>query len=427
MKITVEAFHKQSWVAVGTWEPRKEDENRGFAGRGVWRYDMDFVLENIHKPLEGPSLGLPVVFDSIALGHWPAFLLDLLPAGPARKEWLDLLRLPNGPAADLPLLQHAGRAPVGNLRIRHPSRIGLAQGFPRSEILSRHQRFLVYMRESMVNQLGAPGDTPYSALDSQGAAPKYLLTEDTHGMWWAEGTLADENCAKFWLVKFPRGRHSSDTLILRSEALYAEIARAWGGHVAHALLWEQDILFVPRFDRERLADGSILRHGLETLCSAMGIAEFGHTFRHEELCACIAKYSSNPAADLLEYLRRDILNLALANSDNHARNTSFLKQNANVRLSPLYDFAPMELDPEGISRQVRWQGETLYTLPWNPIAELLSPWVSQDALRAFLCEISFHLERLPQTMSDLQVPAPLIEYCQDRWPQMLKSIREYLT
>jgi serine/threonine-protein kinase HipA len=69
--------------------------------------------------------------------------------------------------------------------------------------------------------------------------------------------------------------------------------------------------------------------------------------------------------------------IALRNTDNHGRNSAFLKYaDGTVKLSPLYDFAPMFLDPEGIPRSSRW-GKELEPIPgrpdWGKVAESFSP------------------------------------------------------
>jgi len=130
-----------------------------------------------------------------------------------------------------------------------------------------------------------------------------------------------------------------DRTVLEAERSCVEIARGWGLHCGKPLRWERDCLFVPRFDR-MVTPAGVARLGLESLCSALGVAEFGHVFTHEELCRAIARFSSAPDLDLLEYVSRDVLNLALANSDNHGRNTAFLKDGHTVRLSPIFDLAP---------------------------------------------------------------------------------------
>jgi serine/threonine-protein kinase HipA len=62
--------------------------------------------------------------------------------------------------------------------------------------------------------------------------------------------------------------------------------------------------------------------------------------------------------DLLEYIQRDIANVILGNKDNHARNTALLRfEDGRVELTPLFDFTPMYLDPEGIARACRWAAE----------------------------------------------------------------------
>jgi len=59
---------------------------------------------------------------------------------------------------------------------------------------------------------------------------------------------------------------------------------------------------------------------------------------------------------VLEYLKRDVANLALGNKDNHARNTAVQRDfESHVALTPLYDFAPMYLHPDGIARCIRWE------------------------------------------------------------------------
>ena len=51
-----------------------------------------------------------------------------------------------------------------------------------------------------------------------------------------------------------------------------------------------------------------------------------------------------------------MLNLALRNTDNHARNTAVQRLvDGSIQLTPLYDFAPMYLDPELIVRGCVWR------------------------------------------------------------------------
>ena len=61
------------------------------------------------------------------------------------------------------------------------------------------------------------------------------------------------------------------------------------------------------------------------------------------------------AAEVTEYVLRDVLNLALGNPDNHGRNTALAKDiDGCVRLTPLFDFCPMRLDASGVRRSTTW-------------------------------------------------------------------------
>jgi len=423
MDCPIDIHTTEGWRRIGVWIPDPESLDRGIAGGGRWAYDMDWVLDHLDQPWMAASLAFPLSLDSTRLSHWPAFLLDLLPAGPARDRWLRLLGQRNGPAADWPLLLHAGRAPVGNLRLAHarqwtPESV---RGFALEDVLAHADAFLDFMQDTQETQFGARNDSPYSAADTQGAAPKYLLTQDDAGLWWAEGTLEDPRCRAFWLVKYPRGRQAVDRTILRAEGACLEIARSWGLRCGESTRWERDCLFIPRFDRVVEPD-RIVRLGLESLCSSLGIAEFGHEFRHEDLCGAIAKFATDPVTELLEYAARDLLNLALGNSDNHARNTSFLKDGSVVRLSPLYDVAPMELDPEGIRRATRWAGETARLPDWSRVADTLSRWMDRPLAVAHLRRFVPHLEALPRTAVSHGLPAEVVAHCQARWSRLADDL-----
>lgn len=49
------------------------------------------------------------------------------------------------------------------------------------------------------------------------------------------------------------------------------------------------------------------------------------------------------------------LKIHASKTPNHARNTSILRNPSNtITLAPMYDFAPMYMDPEGVPRSCRW-------------------------------------------------------------------------
>ena len=248
------------------------------------------------------------------------------------------------------------------------------------------------------------------ASDVQGVAPKLLLNQDHRGAWHAEGRLADQDVRSHWLVKRPRGDRAADRKVLRNEAAYMRVADQLGLNVFAELEWEDDNLFVPRFDRY-VRDGVVERYGMESLYSAVGVADYGVRTPHEQLCDVILEYSSQPDDDLLEYVKRDIANVVMGNKDNHGRNTALLRyESGNVVLAPLFDFAPMYLDPEGIVRVCRWSGdlEIAGDPEWGRVIEFYPD--RRSALRTALREFGQRLERLPDIMDDCGVDDDIVEY-----------------
>lgn len=276
-------------------------------------------------------------------------------------------------------------------------------GFPRGDIIEQKKHFLDYAEERGAHVAGASS--------VQGEAPKYLLAEDHAGMFHAEGALPDERVKKFWLVKFPRGRRTDERnqQVVRNEAPYLEVARNFGIRTGDPLVYEDNVLFVPRFDR-KVSGVRIERLGMHSLYAVANIAQYGAAVRHDIYCRALAKVVVDPVEEIQEYLRRDILNLALRNTDNHGRNTAILRTNGQINLSPLFDFAPMFLDPEGIGRISRWEDEQPGSQPeWAAICEKLKNFIDPVETRNWLAGLGEDVKRLPETMQDCQVDDIIIE------------------
>ncbi len=74
---------------------------------------------------------------------------------------------------------------------------------------------------------------------------------------------------------------------------------------------------------------------------------------------------------MLEYIKRDIANLALLDKDNHARNPAVQPDfNGHIALTPLYDFAPLYLYPDGIARRIRWENNDNGQPDWKRVLDL---------------------------------------------------------
>jgi serine/threonine protein kinase HipA of HipAB toxin-antitoxin module len=186
----------------------------------------------------------------------------------------------------------------------------------------------------------------------QGEWPKLLLTQDRQGLLHLDHVLGDEDAARHFIVKFSRGSDAALAQILRHEPVYMDLARRLGLRVHAPLQLEGRVLFIPRFDRRVVAAGAgqvVERLAQESIASLTGYSGFDGVPSHDEVCRALVARCSDPQAEVLEYLRRDVANLALGNKDNHARNTALQRDfSGQVRLTPLFDFAPMYLHPTGL-------------------------------------------------------------------------------
>jgi serine/threonine-protein kinase HipA len=353
----------------GAWRDAAEVEilspERGIASPARTSYEVDYWADLASVDgMTGPvrdrravSVTQPVVVDTYTTSGWPAWLLDLMPQGAARTR---IAReegfRPDDPAVEPRLLIRAGGCPVGNVRIRdawaaEQERIhGLFCPPLRDEDLEgRTETFLDVVDRFSLIASGSSG--------VQGEWPKALMTRSGRdGFWYPDPFVPSDEGAEHVIIKLLKSGSDADRLILEAEAPYLELARSFGLRTGAPLRYRPGVLILPRFDRSVTPEG-VLLHGQESLISAMGVSGFGVSRTHEAYLQVISAYSDDPAADRLEYLMRDVLNLACGNPDNHGRNTALSRPSSGgIRLSPLFDFAPMRLSDAGIARQSRWSG-----------------------------------------------------------------------
>ncbi len=409
MECHIQLFLEGAWKTAAVFEPDPRTLDRGIAGGGWLQYDTEYAVNYRGNKAAELVPGLMVGFELFRYQEWPAFLVDLLPGGAGRRAWLRRLEVEkDGPHMDWHLLTRGAGAPPGNIRIAEavptPAPDQFKIGFPRRDIIEQREHFLDYAEERGAHVAGASS--------VQGEAPKYLLVEDRHGMFHAEGALADSQAEKFWLIKFPRGRRADERnqQVLRNEAPYLEVARKFGIRTGEPLIYDDDVLFVPRFDRKVSGRGRIERIGMHSLYALANIPGFGAAIHHDTYCLALAKVVADPVRELKEYLRRDVLNLALRNTDNHGRNTAVLRTDGNIRLSPIFDFAPMFLDPEGIGRVSRWEDERPGSQPdWALICERFKSVLPVAETRTWLAGLGEQVRRLADTMQACRVEDDIIQ------------------
>ncbi|KQV30379.1 phosphatidylinositol kinase [Rhizobium sp. Root1203] len=435
MDLELEIHHDGKWHVGAVVEIKEPD--LGAIGGTVLTYDLDYWMENVGKDLENNqttrdlravSVADPVDLENHRRKTWPPFLLDLMPSGRARIRLAEALKIdPDAKTSELPLLLRGAGSPVGNVRIKQAAKLdaervaGLAKvGVTEEEIFGRSDRFIEIVDYFSIIASGSSG--------LQGVWPKVAMTKAKDGLYYPDPLVEDADAVDHVIVKLLRSSSERDATILSSEAIYAAIAKEIGLNVDEPSRHENGVLVIPRFDR-RIAGDGVLRLGQESIVSAANIAEFAYLGRHEQYIDVLKAVSSHPFADIVEYVKREVANQALGNSDNHGRNTALSKRvDHTVGLSPLFDFAPMRLAPESIARSTRW-GVMLKThsdhMPdWNIIAESIFPDDTTLAGKLIdeLAEFATKLETAPGLAKQLGAHEDVLTIAMSRCDEIVRSL-----
>lgn len=422
MDLTVETFWQGSWHFTAVVS--LSDETRGYLGPSRVEYEIDyfanqaaaeFVDEDSIRDARALSVQYPANLAAYSRQTWPPFMLDLMPQGHARRTLAEHLRIGiDARESDLPLLMSAAGNPIGNIRIREASeaeeqrlakvgRIGVTE----ADILGCSELFMDVVNRFQTIASGSSG--------LQGEWPKVSMTLATDGLYYPDSFVRDDEAIKHIIVKLPRSSNERDRLILEAEAGYSRLALEIGLKVHEPSAYGKGLLVIPRFDRS-VEDGRLLRLGQESMVSALGVAEFGYIGSHEDYIGVLRYNSDEPYRDIVEYVKRDIANRAFGNPDNHGRNTALSKGPwGSLRLSPLFDFAPMRLAVEGIARSTRWEAMRSThrdTSPdWLEVCQAVFPENAQTAL-GLLDEIGAFAEKLLslKNLDEFGIPQAVISH-----------------
>jgi serine/threonine-protein kinase HipA len=414
----------------GAWQPcaeiaLRDATNPSRYGPTTLRYEPDYAIRNLHaRDFRAVGVRSPVDLAVHPFAAWPSFLIDLVPQGAARKR---LERASPAGLTDWELLERGAANPAGNLRVRQSQAIASRAhpGFTLEEMIERGDAFLDY-----AYQIGA---TVAGATDTQGEAPKFWVAQDMQGRWHPDSGQFGADVRRYALLKFPvpeAGARAVD--ILRHEAAYQKVARAMGVRVTAELPEFIDgALLIPRFDRRVGRTGGI-RLGMESVYSITGILDSARAaLPHHQVLIELHRCCTDFAEEILEYFRRDILNLVLGNRDNHGRNTAILKDtDGSIRLAPVFDFGPAYLDARAIVRVIRWDAEYGGRVDWSEVlanletrfedVQVKPPNLTEvaDALRDFGKQLAV----LPQTMRECGVDKSIVEARRDSVDELTRSL-----
>lgn len=409
-KITVEKYSESEWLPAATlsWDDTKN------------RCEMDILWGSDSHSV---SLGL---HPEDTFFHWkqdnrsgnaiiPPFLYDLLPQGSARDSMLQILHLTSRDArADLPILMSGAVNPIGNLRLSSAVKFWKPMlddaklhkdryRFTTKQVVDRDEEFVEAMR--LFGFIASGGGS------IQGASPKFLLTKDQDGYFMPDLMADDHEAYEHYIVKYPRSKHESDAAILKHEVMYMQVADRLGLRSSAPPVTIEDSLWMHRFDRAVDPNGVIRLHQ-ESIMSVAGLAGFGQSLTHESVLRILNSRASHPDLEILEYIKRDMLNVVVGNTDNHGRNTALqVTQDGDVQMTPVFDIAPMFMDREAIPRQTRWD-KTIESqaglVDWTRVADVVADDYGYTVHNP-MDEFKNQLNEVPRMLSDLGAEPKIIE------------------
>lgn len=339
------------------------------------------------------ALGLNYPVNIMGYQNQPlTFLDDIIPSGASRRYWIRHLGIGRQPEnqQNYELLKRGTIAPIGNVRIKEAVLPEAAtRHFQAAEAINRQADFLEYAQEHGAIAGGATG--------AGGEAPKLLLRQTPSGEVWIDNQQDGKSADAYYLVKYPRNQRTPiDCDILRAEFYFYHELAALGFATINTRQMKLEegehypSLWLPRFDVEQ-AQGFQLDAG----------------------------------AWISQWLQRDLLNIAFGNSDNHGRNTAFIRRAGSIEFAPIYDFAPMKADPEGIIRSTTWGAplENGGEYDFSAIAQSFADLADPDALLAELQSTAEKLLDLKHRLHQRGVPSRILEMAglgYDYLPEKLK-------
>lgn len=157
------------------------------------------------------------------------------------------------------------------------------------------------------------------------------------------------------ILKVPRRGKGREA---RLETAAANLANAVGLETAIPVVLNVagiEALLITRFDRTISEHGSVHRIHQEDFAQALGLPaslkyeRYGQGPRRFSSAAIVKllDMTDEPAVSRMRFIRATLFNLAIGNTDNHAKNHALIYDKGSVpRFAPLYDLLPTRLDKD---------------------------------------------------------------------------------
>ena len=430
--LTIQTFLDRKWIDIATLSFRHTGDVP-YKGTQL-EYEFDYAIANPDRDdHHAVSINYPVVMMEtyIDANGLLTFIDDIIPSGSSRDFLVRHLGISDSSidAQHFILLSTSTNAPIGNLRIKESlshnvdgDGEAVGQHFTLEHVIDKSSDFLEYAQERGAACGGATG--------AGGAAPKLLVRLNDANQVWIDNLQLNNSTDIHYLVKFPRGKTSIDSDILRAEYHFYHELHAMGFDtipIADMRLEEGvhvPSLWLPRFDIEMDSIGVAKRYGMESLYSILKQRSGAYLDHNDAIDEVIRKilgsdmfllnsdFHFDEAAFVTEWVKRDLLNIIFGNSDNHGRNTSFLRDEKGIRFSPIYDFAPMKADPEGITRLTKWASpmEKGGEYDFGAIAQSLEVYVAPAELMEELQNTAKDLLTIKERLAVRGVPPAILNH-----------------
>lgn len=164
----------------------------------------------------------------------------------------------------------------------------------------------------------------------------------------------------------------------------------------------KNVLVVSRFDRRD--EGRVHIEDFAQILGAVGNRKYNMA-NVETMVRLVSRFTPDPAASVLEMVRRITVDIMLGNGDSHLKNTSFIYPDGKTPLvSPAYDIVPTVFFQPGDRLALTFGGKRSFERIGPHAFERMAGYVDVNA-RAILREVASTIER-----------------ANDRWPALLREL-----